>query len=261
MATSLIKGLIAKGISADKLWACDIDQQKLTQIQQDCGISIGSAEEVVAAMDVVVIAVKPQVMNLVCKELNSLITNKSTLFVSIAAGITLKSLQNWLGIDKAIVRCMPNTPALVQAGATAAFANTAVSEPQKVIATQILAAVGTVSWLDNENALDAVTALSGSGPAYFFLLMEAMEEAATNLGLDATIARELTIQTAFGAAMLVASDNIAPAELRKAVTSPGGTTEAALNQFASDGFRDMVDRALKAASARSVQLAAELGDD
>ena len=261
MATSLIKGLIARGLSPDNLWACDIDQQKLTQIQQDCGISIGSANEVVTGMDVVVLAVKPQVMKLVCKDLSSLSTAKDTLFISIAAGITVDSLQNWLGIGKAIVRCMPNTPALVQAAATAAFANAAVLEPQKVLAEQILTAVGTVNWLDNENALDVVTALSGSGPAYFFLLMEAMEEAATKLGLDATIARELTIQTAFGAAKLVASDSIAPAELRKRVTSPGGTTEAALNQFASDGFRDMVDRAIKAAQARSVQLAAELGDD
>src|SRR5690606_3663713 len=180
---------------------------------------------------------------------------RGALLVSVAAGVTLDSLAAWSGQGQAIVRCMPNTPALVRAGATALFANTAASEEQRGLAEEILQAVGSVCWVEREEQLDAVTALSGSGPAYFFLLMEALQEAAMTLGLSRETAESLCLQTAYGAALLALDSDVGVDELRRRVTSPGGTTEAALRQFADDGFKDMVRRALAQAARRARELA------
>lgn len=253
MANSLIRGLLAKGVPAANIAACDIDTAKLAELRAECGIGTGSMSEIAAA-DVLLLAVKPQVMGQVCETLRPLLQT-GTLIISIAAGIPLKSMEQWLGNTQAIVRCMPNTPALVLEGATGLFANANTSPAQRALAETILSAVGISRWLGSEHDINAVTALSGSGPAYFFLLMEAMQEAGVALGLEPELARALTIQTALGAAKLAASSDVGPDELRRRVTSPNGTTQAALEQFESEDFRGLVERALSAAQKRSVALA------
>jgi len=253
MATALIEGLLANGVNAARLWASDPDETKLDLFAQR-GVSTSLANnDVLDNCDVVVLAVKPQVMKPV---LSGLRTVHKPLLISIAAGIQLDSLEQWTGKHQAIIRCMPNTPALVRAGATGAVANAHVKPAQKQIADAILKAVGIVCWLDKEEQLDAVTALSGSGPAYFFLMMEAMQAAGARLGLPKDVANALTLQTAFGSAKLALQSDVDAAELRRRVTSPNGTTEAAIKQFESESFRDLVDRALGKAAARSKELAA-----
>lgn len=255
MASSLIQGLLARGVQADHLHATDIDDARLTQLRQDCGINTGSIAQVCAQADVIVLAVKPQVMATVCADLKAVIGKPSCLIISIAAGIPVASLEQWLGAERAIVRCMPNTPALVGEGATGLFANARCGESDTALAGAILAAVGITCWLRREQDIDTVTALSGSGPAYFFLMMEAMEKAATALGLEADVARQLSIQTALGAGRLAASSDVAPDELRRRVTSPGGTTEQALLSFQRDEFERIVARAMQAAQQRAAELA------
>jgi len=260
MANSLIRGLLAKGVSAGHLIAADIDSDKLAALQNECAIEIANSKEIAATADVVILAVKPQVMMDVCRQIRPALDSRSCLVISIAAGITAEHLKVWLGDHLAIVRCMPNTPALVGKGATALWANEQVSAVQRSLAEEILAAVGVAIWLADESDMDAVTALSGSGPAYFFLLMEAMQDAALDLGLDADVARQLTYQTALGAAELALNSSASTAELRRQVTSPGGTTEQALNRFEQGGLRTLVKDALSAAQRRSRELAREFGN-
>ena len=259
MATSLIHGLIQKGVAAKNLWAYDLDEEKLQQLKNDYGINIDLNNSQLAEIaDVIVLAVKPQVMHHVAIELRPTLGKTDTLIISIAAGIRIKELTNWLGQQQAIVRCMPNTPALVQTGATALFSSDTVSATQRKLAEELLCAVGICTWLIQESDMDTVTALSGSGPAYFFLLMEAMQESALKLGLDSDTARELTLQTALGAAKLALSSDVSVAELRRRVTSPGGTTEAAVNYFEKGDFRNLVEGALESAAKRSIALAESL---
>jgi len=254
MANSLIRGLIAKGVAGQQIAACDLDAAKLAQLQSECGIRTGSMTAVAVAADVVLLAVKPQSMAGVCETLRPAL-EPGALIISIAAGIPLRSLQAWLGTERAIVRCMPNTPALVLQGATGLFANANTSASQSALAEAILSAVGICAWLSSEDDINAVTALSGSGPAYFFLLMEAMEQAGVSMGLAPELARQLTLQTALGAATLAIGSDVAPDELRRRVTSPGGTTEAAIRSFEGAGFRAQVEQALLAAQKRSEELA------
>jgi pyrroline-5-carboxylate reductase len=178
--------------------------------------------------------------------------------LSIAAGITVASLEQGLGDNTSIVRCMPNTPALLRSGAAAMFANDAASPAQRHLAEAVLGAVGTVCWVEREADLDTVTALSGSGPAYFFLMLEAMTATAQRMGLDAQTSRALAAQTALGAARMVLESEDDVAELRRRVTSPGGTTQAAVEYFENAGFRDMVDGAMSAAAERSRELSREM---
>jgi pyrroline-5-carboxylate reductase len=256
MATALIEGLIRTGFAPGQLHASDRSDERLRALAARGVQTSTDNATVVAASDIVVLAVKPQVLGGVLQELREVLRARPRLLISIAAGIQIQSLQEWTHPAQAIVRCMPNTPALVQAGASGLYANTAVSAEQKQQAAAIMEAVGIACWLDQEQQLDAVTALSGSGPAYFFLMMEAMEAAGTALGLSAEVARRLCLQTAFGAAKLALESTVEPSELRRRVTSPGGTTEAALKQFEGDGYRELVTRALTAAAARSAELAA-----
>ncbi|MEY4641417.1 MAG: hypothetical protein RLZZ227_1411 [Pseudomonadota bacterium] len=256
MAGALIEGLLAKGLHPARLWASDADPAKLAPLAAKGLRTTPLNSELAKACSIIVLAVKPQVMAAVVSGLQGELGARPCLLVSIAAGIQIHSLQQWTHPTQAIVRCMPNTPALVLAGATGVVANEHVSALQKQVAAEILQAVGLACWLETEQQLDAVTALSGSGPAYFFLLMEAMQAAGTGLGLPAGIAKALTLQTAFGAAKLALTSDVDPAELRRRVTSPGGTTEAAIRQFESEGFRELVDRALGKAAARSTELGA-----
>lgn len=258
MADSLIHGLLAQGVDAGRIHACDIDTQKLEKLADSTGIRAVDLAGA-AACDVQVLAVKPQVMDSACEELRARGGNAEALYVSIAAGIPLSALGRWLGSDRAIVRCMPNTPSLVGQGATALLANEHCSESQKQLAAEILSAAGITIWLDDESQMDIVTALSGSGPAYFFLLMEAMQQAATNMGLDRELAGRLAIQTGLGAATLASRGDADPEELRRRVSSPGGTTEQAILSYEQDGFAAMVEKAMRAAASRSKELADKAG--
>ena len=256
MATALIKGLIAKGYPCAKIWASDPNAEQLEKLKIVTNINITTDNPaVIREADVVVLAVKPQLVDKVLEPLQKALNAKAVLLISIAAGISIKTLESLSSNSQAIVRCMPNTPALVEAGASALYANTCASEDQRQQAQSILSAVGMVCWLQDESDIDTVTALSGSGPAYFFLFIEALQAAAIAQGLDPAIANKLALQTAFGAAKLALSGDGDVAELRRKVTSPGGTTEAALAQFEKDDFSNIIARAVAKAKARSEELA------
>lgn len=259
MAASLIGGLVAQGFDPQKIWAADPNNDALQALVQQHGIHAGSDNiAVVQQADVLLLAVKPQVLKAVLQALASEIQARQPLLISIAAGINIASIEQWLCGEYAVVRCMPNTPALVQCGASGLFANARVSAAQRQQAETILRAVGIALWLDHEAQIDAVTAVSGSGPAYFFLFMEAMIAAGEKLGLSAAVARELTLQTALGAAQMAVASDVDAAELRRRVTSPGGTTERAIAHFEQQQLRDIVDGALQAAAVRSQELSQSL---
>lgn len=260
MARSLIGGLVADGWDPACISVSDPDPDQLAAVTGLFGTN--SAPDNAAAVEnseLVVLAVKPQVMCEVARGLAAKVQARQPLVISIAAGIRTSDLQRWLGGDCALVRCMPNTPALVQSGATAMFANSAANDDQKALAENVLRAVGLAVWVDNEAQMDAVTALSGSGPAYFFLVIEALQEAAQALGLDDKTARLLALQTAFGAAKMALESRDDAATLRQRVTSPGGTTETALSVLEQGGLRPLFNDALKAACDRSRELAEQFG--
>jgi pyrroline-5-carboxylate reductase len=260
MAASLIGGLRAQGVAADAIRASDPGVEQRAKISAEHGIqTFAQNADALANADVVVLSVKPQVMQTVCLDLAPYLDH-APLIVSIAAGISCDSLQRWLGPrPQAIVRCMPNTPALLRQGVSGLFANAQVSDAQKQQAEQLLSAVGIALWLDEEHLIDAVTAVSGSGPAYFFLLIEAMTAAGEQLGLPRETAARLTMQTALGAARMACESDVDAAELRRRVTSPNGTTEAAIKAFQAGGFEQLVQQALNAAAQRSAELAEQLG--
>jgi pyrroline-5-carboxylate reductase len=260
MAASLIGGLIADGWNPGRIQVADPDAARTTQlVERFPVITTRDNSEAIAGADAVILAVKPQILHEVAMQIAPAIREQQPVVISIAAGIRATSLRDWLGEDTAIVRCMPNTPALVQSGATALFANARVSEEQRSLAESVMRAVGLALWVEDESQMDAVTALSGSGPAYFFLFMEALQSAATELGLAADTARLLTLQTAFGAAKMALESREDAASLRQRVTSPGGTTERAIEVFREEGLEAVALRALQAAAARSRELADELG--
>lgn len=256
MATALIKGLIAKGFPCANIWAADPNSEQLNLLKADSSINVSNDNtDVIQHADIVVLAVKPQLMNEVLFPLQKVLAAKTVLLISIAAGVSVKTLEALSSDKQAIVRCMPNTPSLIKAGASALFANECTTDEQKQQAQSILSAVGMACWLQQERDIDTVTALSGSGPAYFFLFIEALETAAIDLGLDPDIANSLALQTALGSAKLALSGDGDVAELRRKVTSPGGTTEAAIAQFEKDGFRKIIAQAVEKAKARSEELA------
>lgn len=260
MASSLIGGLIADGWSPDCIRATDPNAERRKAMRSQ--FAIHSSEDNNSAAkdaDVLVLAVKPQALHQVAADLSDTVQQQKPLVISIAAGVYEPDINRWLGGNMAIVRTMPNTPAMVQSGATALIANTTVTEDQRELAETILRAVGLTVWLENEGQLDAVTALSGSGPAYFFLVMEAMQHAGSELGLPSETARLLTLQTAFGAAKMALESSDSAAVLREHVTSPGGTTEQALAVFEDGNLRGLFDKALKAACERSRELAGLIG--
>ncbi|KAI2679140.1 pyrroline-5-carboxylate reductase [Pseudomonas sp. TNT3] len=258
MAASLIGGLRAKGLDATQIRASDPGAETRARVNAEHGIEVfADNADAIQGADVVVLAVKPQAMKAVCEAIRpSLKPNQ--LVVSIAAGITCASMNNWLG-DQPIVRCMPNTPALLRQGVSGLFATGQVTAEQREQAQELLSAVGIALWLNEEQQLDAVTAVSGSGPAYFFLLIEAMTAAGVKLGLPAEIAAQLTLQTALGAAHMAVASDVDAAELRRRVTSPAGTTEAAIKSFQAGGFEALVEKALGAAAHRSAEMAEQLG--
>ncbi|MCC5797174.1 MAG: pyrroline-5-carboxylate reductase [Methylophaga sp.] len=262
MARCLIGGLIANGFPANNIRVADPNSETLNSLA--AGYSVNIYQDNVAAIkdaDVVVLAVKPQQMQSVVRSLGTH-WKPECLLISIAAGIRLNAISRWLAhADAAIVRTMPNTPSLVQAGATALFANSHTRHDQRELAEGIMRAVGLAIWLDDEQRMDAVTALSGSGPAYFFLVMEAMESAARRLGLDENTARMLCLETAFGAAKMALESGNNAATLRQKVTSPGGTTERAIHELQDGGLTGLFENAMVAAALRSRELADQLGQD
>ena len=262
MAESLIGGLINAGVSASNITVAEPDETRRKTLHDRFKVNTTGDNNQTLNSEIVILAVKPQLLKTVCQQLDSS-ENDNLLFMSIAAGVITGDINRWLQHDdkSAIVRCMPNTPALLQCGASGLFANNQVSDTQKKLAEQIMQAVGIVIWVDNEEKLNAVTAVSGSGPAYFFLMMEAMQQAAEKLGLTTDVARQLVQQTALGAARMATESNSTAAELRHQVTSKGGTTEQAILSFQSANFEQLVFNALEAANNRSRTLADELGAD
>jgi pyrroline-5-carboxylate reductase len=262
MARSLVGGLIETGVAAENLRIADPEPEPLA-LQFPVRRYHDNLQAIVDA-DVVVLAIKPQVLPEVAKLLAPALPTPLPLVISIAAGIRLADLSRWFTASTTnpvpIVRVMPNTPALVRSSASALFAGTYVNETQRKLAESILRAVGLTIWLENENQMDAVTALSGSGPAYFFLMMEVLEKAAINLGLPQETARLLTLQTAFGSAKMALESLEDAASLRVRVTSKGGTTEQAVNLLQSGGLQTLFDQALKAAEQRATHLAKQLGE-
>ncbi len=261
MASSLVGGLIVGGWPAKNIHVSEPLAEKRQNLAARFSVHITEDNrEAVAQANVVVIAVKPQVVCPVAEEIGPLLESRQPLVVSIAAGVREPDIRRWLGFEAPVVRAMPNTPALVGSGATGLFANTRVSTAQRDLAESILRAVGMVLWLDDESQMDAVTALSGSGPAYFLLLMEVLEEAGTHLGLGAQTSRLLTLETAFGAAKMALESPEEPASLRRQVTSPGGTTEAALRCLEEGNVRDLFQKALEAARDRATEIGRKLGE-
>jgi len=262
MALSLIGGLIADGFNPAHIHVSDPDSSRLETIKASYAIQTHTDNiSAIKNCQVIVPAVKPQQLQHVVKQCSPH-WQPDMMLISIAAGIRLDDIARWLAHpEAAIVRTMPNTPALVQAGATALYANEFVSTQQQELAESILRAVGLALWVKDEELLNTVTALSGSGPAYFFLVMEAMEAAAVELGLDQKTAKLLCLQTAFGASKMALESGDSTALLRQKVTSPGGTTERAIHELEDGGLRAIFQNALIAAALRSRELATQLGED
>ncbi|MGQ9831693.1 MAG: pyrroline-5-carboxylate reductase [Thermochromatium sp.] len=255
MATSLIAGLIADGYAPHAIQVSDPNPERRQALQAGFGVrALADNTEALAEAEILVLCVKPQLAASVCTQLAPLLADRRPLVISVMAGVSEQTIQRWLGAPLPIVRAMPNTPAMVQTGATGLHASPEVDAEGRNRAESILRAVGLVRWVEDESCIDAVTAISGSGPAYFFLLMEALEQAAIDLGLDGETARLLTIQTALGAAKMAIESDAPPARLREQVTSPGGTTERALSVFDAADLRALVARAARAARDRAVEL-------
>ncbi|KAA0443071.1 MAG: pyrroline-5-carboxylate reductase [Candidatus Thioglobus sp.] len=257
MAFALISGLLAGKFLAQNIKISDLDKPLLKQRKAEFGVeTFSNNAKLVRQCDVVILAVKPQILPTICQELREHITHKP-LIISIAAGIKSSSIAGWLAGDLSIVRAMPNTPALLGMGATGMIANAACTAKQKKLTEQIIGSVGLCFWVENEEMMDAVTALSGSGPAYLFLLIESMANTAVALGLDEEIARKLSVQTALGASMMASKSDDSAAQLRAKVTSKNGTTQAAIESFQEQDFELIVSRAMRAAADRAREIGAE----
>ena len=257
MARSLIGGLVAQGYSPGQIRVAEPVAGLREALARDFGVAVfDEAEHAAREAKVWLLAVKPQVMREVCTSLASAAQAGAPVVVSIAAGITSAQLDRWLGGGRAVVRAMPNTPALIGEGVTGLFATPAADSAQRAAAEALLRACGPAVWIDDESRMDAVTAVSGSGPAYVFLLAEAMQAAAERQGLPTDTAALLVRQTIAGAAAMLVQSGEAPATLRTRVTSPGGTTQAAIEAFQAGGFEALVDGAIDAATTRGRALSA-----
>ena len=257
MATAMITGLIAQGFSPAQLRACDPSEDALARLEAAGLTQLStSPERLFTDVDLAVLAVKPQVVPDALSSVGHQLSAGAAL-LSIAAGIPVSSLRRLVAEDVAVIRCMPNTPAMIGLGASALYAGDDVNEDHRALAEQVTNAAGTTVWVASENLLDAVTAVSGSGPAYFFALIEAVARAGTELGLDENVAMSLTLQTAMGAAALAQQSDAGVAKLRENVTSPGGTTEQALLSLQSNQFEAIVSEAVRQFSARAAALGKE----
>lgn len=256
MGTSLISGLIANGYPAASLRGVDPDENQRHKVETQFNISAaaGIAEGIPGA-EVIVLAVKPQILMASLARLSEALHAERPLILSIAAGVRTGTITKELGNSCPVVRAMPNTPALLRTGAAGLYAAGDVTTTQRELVTRIMQAVGVAVWLDDESLLDTVTAVSGSGPAYYFLIVELLEKIAVDMGLSREQAHLLTVETALGAARMLKETGVDAATLRQQVTSPGGTTEQALQAFRDGGLEDLLRRALTACHTRSVELA------
>lgn len=255
MATALIGGLYKSDPDA-VVQVADPNPEVKKRLEEKWPLTcFPSATDAIAGMDVIVLAVKPQILPMVLKEIGSLLS-ADQLVISIIAGITVSQMANGITSAAPIIRTMPNTPALLGLGITGLYADSHCSEQHKQLATTLLSSAGETVWLDDENLIDVVTAVSGSGPAYFFYLIEAMRQAGTRLGLPADIAAKLALHTAYGASAMAVQSDVDVSELRQRVTSKGGTTEAALHSMHSSGFEALIDTAVSAAAKRGQELSA-----
>ena len=258
MASCLIGGMLAKGFSKQQILVSEPNRASRERIASTYGVEVTEDNRsAVSSAQVILLAVKPQVMSEVARNLASELNHQPTV-VSIAAGIPVSALQHWLGEELKIVRAMPNTPAMVQTGATGLFANRPLSHEEQSTVESIFNAVGFSCWVADEGLIDAVTAVSGSGPAYFFLVYEAMQKVAQELGLDTATAENLTLHTALGAAQLALSSDKPASELRRQVTSPGGTTQAAVTSFQEHGIEEIFRNAMNSAADRAMEMAKDL---
>jgi len=255
MTRCLLAGVLEADYQANKIWVCDPNPEKLQSLTHQYGVHVTDVnQEAIANAEVIVFAVKPQNMQAAVMQAAAQIRQKKPLIISVAAGVTTAAIQNWLGFTTAVIRCIPNTPAMVGSGATGLYANEEASEEQRQIAESLLRSVGIILWLETEAQLNTVTALSGSGPAYFFLVMESLQQAAEEAGLSSQQAKLLTIQTALGSARLALETEHALTELRDQVTSPGGTTEQGVAVLEAGGLAELFAKALQAARQRAIEL-------
>ena len=260
MAYALIKGLLNNGFDANQINISDPNEELLQNRESELKVSTYSDNaSLLINSDVIFFAVKPQVLSNVCLELKGIVKSKH-LFVSIVAGIRSSDINRWLGGNFSLIRTMPNTPALFQSGVTGLFANELVDNEQKSLVSSILSSVGECFWVNEEKLIDAITAISGSGPAYFFLLMESMKQAGMALGLDEETANSLSIQTAYGASLMANKTGKDARTLRAEVTSPNGTTQSAIESFQDQNFEGIVANATRAAYDRAREISNELGD-
>ena len=260
MAYALIKGLLNNGFDANQINISDPNEELLLSRESELKVTTYSDNtSLLSNSDIIFFAVKPQVLSSVCLELKGVVKSKH-LFVSIVAGIRSSDINRWLGGNFALIRTMPNTPALFQTGVTGLFANELVNNEQKSLVSSILSSVGECFWVDEEKLIDAITAISGSGPAYFFLLMQSMTQAGMALGLDEETANSLSIQTAYGASLMANKTGKDSRTLRAEVTSPNGTTQSAIESFQDQNFEGIVANATRAAYDRARELSNELGD-
>lgn len=256
MGEALLAGLIRTGHAAQTLGFAESSPKRAQALQQRYpGLQQRSVQDLTASSATLVLAVKPQTLPNLAPDLRAAVQQQQPLVVSVAAGVSCKRLTDWLGHGVRLIRAMPNTPALVGAGMTGLFATPQATTEDRATANALFAAVGQCLWLDDEDHLHAVTATSGSGPAYVFLLLEAMQAAAQSLGLTPEIARHLSLQTVLGAAQLAQSSAAPPAQLRAQVTSPGGTTERAIQHLQEGQFTQLMHAAMAAAAQRSRDLA------
>lgn len=259
MSRALISGMLLQGVPPTQIQVIESDTEKRASLKADYAVHATDQLPSAADSDVLVLAVKPQQLRDVAIFLGSLL--KQQLLISVAAGIRVADLSRWLGGYRTIVRVMPNTPAQIQLGISALFAEKSVNEMHRQQAEALLKTVGKTIWLENEGQMDAVTAISGSGPAYVFYLMEALQAAAEKLGFPQEQARTLSLQTFAGACQLALQSDFSPAELRQQVTSKGGTTESALRSMETSGIKDALIKAAEAAASRSKELGDLLGSD
>lgn len=257
MASALVGGMLERGFAAAQIVVVELARERRDWLVQTFGVGVAADVGVVPGADALVLAVKPQQMREALAPLAGRLGG--ALAISVAAGLRVADLARWLGGHERVVRAMPNTPALIGAGVTGMYAPPAVDAAGRGLAERILSAVGSVVWVEDEARMDAVTAVSGSGPAYVFHFIEALEAAAVARGFDAHTARRLALDTVLGAAKLAASSEDSPGVLREKVTSKGGTTAAALAVFGEGDLLGLVGRAVAAAEARGRELGDELG--
>lgn len=258
MSAAIIGGLVSKGTDPRSIIASNRSAGKLESLAKQHGIRVTPDNAEAAQADIVVLSVKPQIMKSVCLELKPVLAHQP-LIITVAAGIELASYEQWLGTGRPLVRCMPNTPSLVGMGASGLFANSHVTDSQRAQAETLMQAVGIAEWVATEALINAVIAVSGSGPAYYFLMMEAMIDAGVAQGLSHATAKALTLQTVAGAAKLAADADVEVDELRRRVMSPGGTTEQAIQSFESDNIRAIFNRAMTRCANRATEMAKEMG--